>query len=468
MTATSRRLPWTPGLLMGLFVCFISMLFAANGFAQEAGDGSVEPPAPDEATPDLEQMLADIENSLVAPAEALDEPESDTPAPATVDESEVGGPDRLGVREFFDEQTSSGKIWQYIKPHILLRSGLISEERDITNRVLRQAGFKLYDAQFGFIGQLDEYAFAKKWKLAVRYAAKANFASGAEISDTYGETEVYSSAFGAKLRIGVSKVPFLHGELVSDHLMYFYDRPQYVKPYGSSYLKELVHIGLKRHAGIGLQLHALDKAFTLEGGVYTGLSKPLEEVWGTNVFAGRFTFNSVDWIHERVRIEVGCGGFYQKKMPQILENSRYAMSADARLHAFGAFLGAEWALQVMDDQKRAVDYIVANYKDATTRAMGYQVYAGYSFPKREYEIALRYQWWDPDDTNLDKPIPQNANQARRWMTVGLSWWPINLMRLMVNYTHKQELESAGAEEYTASRLKNVANDEVIFLLQVHI
>jgi len=379
--------------------------------------------------------------------------------------SEPGGvPSSL--RSFFDPQVA--RTWQYMKPHILLQTGFIYEQFDETNVVFRQAGMKLWHAQLGFKGALDEHRLGSDWRLAVRYVFTGDFAGSVSASDAYGEVEVRREVFGVRLRIGVAKVPFLASELQSDGGLSFIDRPQFVAPYGSRYLTDMVRIGLKRHAGVGLRLAFFDEALTVEGGAYSGLGKPREELWETTVFAVRANLSTLDWIHDRVRIEAG-GGFYdQKKLPLILENSRYAFCGDASVHAFGAFVGGEWAMQIMDDAFRAADYERFGYKNYITRAMGYQAFAGYSSARREYEAVFRYQWWDPDDTNINKPIPQSANQALRWLTVAFSWWPVDLVRVMVQYTHKFELEAASTSEFTEERLKDVSNDEVLFQLQVSI
>lgn len=384
---------------------------------------------------------------------------------ARAEEGPVSAPEAAtSLRRFFDAQTD--RTWSYLKPHILLQTGLTHEQWDETNVVFRQAGFKLWHAQLGFKGALDEHRVDDEWRLALRYVFTGDFAGSVSASDAYGEAEIYGRVFGARLRVGVAKVPFLYSELQSDDGMYFVDRPQYVSPYGSRYLTDMVRIGLKRHAGVGLRLGFFGNALTFEGGAYTNLAKPREELWSTTVFATRAAFSTLDWIHERVRVELG-GGFYdQRKLPLILENSRYAFCADARVHAFGGFVGGEWALQIMDDRFRAADYDRMNYKNDITRAMGYQVFAGYSHDRREVEAVVRYQWWDPDDTNLNKPIPQSANQALHWVSMAVSWWPVDLLRVMVQYTRKIELEAAPTNEYEQDRLRDVANDEVLLELQI--
>lgn len=369
---------------------------------------------------------------------------------------------RKAVREFFDEQTN--KMWQYVRPYILLRTGGIFEQYDEKNQVLRRAGFQLWDAQFGFSGRLNRYQINKNWSLGINYKFTANVASGASVSDAYAKLDISSYIFSATLKLGNMKVPFMYSELESDSQMYFYDRPQYARPYGVKYAE--YEIGLHRSPGATIQLGFLDKAISLEAGAFTPRNAK-EESWETMIYSARVGFNSKKMMHDKVRLEVGSGFYYQEKMPQAFENKRYAFSADLRLHAFGAFIGGEWVLHEMDDAKNIQAYLDKNLENTWTRAMGYMIFAGYSFPEREYEIALRYQWYDPDDTNKISPVPQNANQALRWLTVSLSWWPIDLARLMINYTHKWELEAEPIDDtYTVNELKALDNDEVVLMLQI--
>lgn len=453
------------GLLFGVLAALL--LVAAGAHAQE----------PSEAQP---TQVAQEDDPSVAPPAQVTAPhgvQDDGNIPAD-DSAHFQAPGerprrKSKTREWFDTQTMG--FWQYMRPHLLLRTGAIYEEFDETSMVLRQAGFKLWDAQLGFLGRLDPYrvgtdGLGHDWKFHLRYIFTGNFASGSQVSDAYVEGDLHSWPFSVSLRLGVQKVPFLYSELQSDSQLYFYDRPQYVKPYGSHYLTDLVRLGMGRHVGSTLRLGFLDDALTLTGGVLTDLAKPVREVWGTSVYVVRGSFTTKDWIHERIRFELGSGYFHQFSLPQIFENSRQGSSADARFYAYGAFIGGEWALQIMDDAYNADIYERYGFKNTLSWAMGYQVYAGYSFVDREYEIVLRYQWWDPDDTNIHKPIPQLGNQARRWLTVAASWWPVDLVRVMLQYTHRWELEavpySLGEIEFTESRLLDVKNDEVVFMLQL--
>ena len=365
------------------------------------------------------------------------------------------------VRDFFDGQTQAA--WKYLRPYLLLRTGAIYEQYDETNVVLRRAGFKLFDAQLGFRSDMDPFPFAKNWDLAIAYKFTGSFASGASVSDAYIEAALENYWFTPRLRMGYQKVPFMWAELQSDSELYFYDRPQYARPYGAKYAT--FEIGLHRSAGAGLKLGFFDDVLSIEGGLYYP-KNPKEENWQIGIMALRSEVDTKKLIHDRIRIEAGAGYYKQNTMAQYFENSRQAVAVDARLHVYGAFVGGEWVLHEMDDGINAGEYERLNYSNTYTHAMGYQVFAGYSFPKREYEIAVRYQWYDPDNTNLIKPVPQSANQALRWITVGFSWWPIDLLRMMVNYTHKQELEAAETEEFTAKRLKSLKNDEVVFQLQL--
>jgi len=358
-------------------------------------------------------------------------------------------------------------LWQYLRPYLLLRFGAIYEDWDETNRVYHKAGFQVYNGRIGLKGSYNGLS-TDDMKVKFFFMVSGDFASGGSLKDAYADLELGWEKVSLGLRFGVMKVPFLYSEMEGDEVLYFFHRPQYVAPYASDYLTDLVRIGMDRHGGAGLYLTLLNRALTIQGGVYYPLSKPEEYRWELAVAAARIDFNTRDWIHDKVRLELGGGYFRQGQMPQELENSRYAFATDARIYAYGAFVGGEWALQIMDDQASKADYRRARYKNAYSWAMGYQVFAGYSFPHREYEIAVRYQWWDPDDTNLDKPIPQSANQALRWLTVGASWWPINIVRLMANYTVKWELEAAEVEGFTVDRLKKVKNNEFDFAIQIMI
>ncbi len=419
-------------------------------------------PEPVEATPVAEPETSPSVEPTVAPTE----PESvETAKPEDTEKKlDYKAGQQLvnrSVREFFDGQTHAA--WKYLRPYLLLRTGVIYEQFDETNVVLRRAGFKLFDAQLGFRSAMDPFPISKNWDFELAYKFTASFASGASVSDAYIEAAIKNYWFTPRLRIGYQKVPFMWAELQSDSELYFYDRPQYARPYGAKYAS--FEIGLHRNAGAGLKLGFFDEVFCVEGGIYYP-SNPKEENWGVGIVAVRAELDTKKLIHDKVRIEAGAGYYRQEKMAQYFENSREAVAVDARLHVYGAFIGGEWVLHEMNDGVNNKEYRRLSYKNNYTHAMGYQVFAGYSFPNREYELAVRYQWYDPDDTNLIMPIPQSANQALRWVTASVSWWPIDLLRIMVNYTHKQELEAAETTEYSEERLKDLKNDEVILQLQL--
>ncbi len=435
--------------------------------AEPEQPGSVEQapsPAPVEQPP--EPSPAPVEETSAVQNETVQATPDATPEAASEEERQLEGRDKVDVpvREFFDRQTND--VWKYLRPVFLVRTGAIYEDWDKTNRVFRQAGFKLWDAQIGFRGDLDPYSINQDWKLGIGYKITGNFASGVSGADTYMQMKVFSHIFSSRLKVGVMKVPFLYSELVGDGVMYFHDRPQYVKPYGSAYLTDFVHIGLGRHAGLEYQAGFLDDAITLQAGVFNYLSKPKEEIWNASVYATRLQLDTRDWIHDRIHFELGGGFYYQKKLPLIFENDRYSIASDGRFYCYGFFLGGEWTMQTMNDAINAGEYERMGYKNSFTRAMGYQIFTGYSYLKREYEIALRYQWWDPDDTNFEQPMPQSANQALRWITVAASWCPVDLFRLLVQYTYKMELEAVGTEEFSEDRLKDVANNQFVMMFQL--
>ncbi len=451
-------------ILSCMMTVAMPVLLMQTAFAESAGSPSPEEVSQAEPAPQVEpapkaEIVPDTEPALQA--EAAPEPE---PAPDT--EKKLPTADEIDhkVDEFFSPKKH--RLWQFIKPNFLLRTGFYHEQFDETNQILRQSRFKVFDAQFGFAGSLDKYRVAKEWYFLLDYKVKGHFAPSVAPGDAYLSAELHNFWFSPRFKMGVMKVPFLHSELEDDKGLYFFDRPQYVSPYGNWYYSDMVPIGLGRHAGASMRFGFFDNAWTIEGGMFSNLEKPEQEHWENSVLAVRTEFSSKDWIHERVRLEAGAGYYYQEQLPWRIVNSRSAVAADLRVYAYGAFVGGEWAMQTMDDVFHKTEYEGQNYSNTWTRAMGYQVFAGYSFPKRRYELALRYQWYDPDDTNLQPPLPEYANQGRRWITAAASWWPINLVRLMLNYTHKMELEASETETYSEHRLKNVSNDEVQFYVQI--
>ena len=467
------RLSIAVGIVLFCMVIGLKEPLAQENSGNVAQDPAASEPAESkQAAPAVEPMITEAAATEPATFPSVDatvtptEPESAATAQAEDTEKKLdykAGQQLVNrsVREFFDGQTHAA--WKYLRPYLLLRTGVIYEQFDETNVVLRRAGFKLFDAQLGFQSAMDPFPISKNWDFELSYKFTGSFASGASVSDAYIEAAIKNYWFTPRLRIGYQKVPFMWAELQSDSELYFYDRPQYARPYGVTY--STFEIGLHRNAGAGLKLGFFDEVFCVEGGFYYP-NNPKEQNWGVGIVAVRAELDTKKLIHDKVRIEAGAGYYRQEKMTIRFENSREAVAVDARLHVYGAFIGGEWVLHEMNDNFSKDEYIRLNYKNNYTHAMGYQVFAGYSFPNREYELAVRYQWYDPDDTNLIMPTPQSANQALRWVTASFSWWPIDLLRIMVNYTHKQELEAAETTEYSEERLKDLKNDEVILQLQL--
>ena len=356
--------------------------------------------------------------------------------------------------------------WRYVRPVGTMKLLLNWIPDDAKNAQYRSTGFAIDYLELGFKGGLPSFTLGV-WDMTLSYCLTGSFHSGAKLKYAWANFAGDYTWFNFNIRAGVFKVPFLRSVLQSTSKLYFVQRPQYIKPWYDAYAGDANVIGVSSDYGVALRLGTFDKFFQVEAGVFKK-SVSSHDTWDTALYSVRPVIDTGVLLGKNIHLEVGGGFYYQKAMPGALDNTRYAFTADFRLHAYGFFLGGEWVYQTLDDAAHTSEFTTAGLSDTLTHGQGASVFTGYSFPKRQYEFSFRFEWYDPSDVDVFPALPAYGNQPLTWFTLGASWRPVKELMLMVNYTFKLELDADATEAYTRDQLLDVSNDELVFLLQVNI